>query len=260
MSERLSIRREEPNGIDRSKLRLWGLVIIALGVLSRGILQNRVLGVNGSSSQQLLEVLNMSGGMTAAAVALALQALESCAVPIFAVLLVDGFQRTGNLRNYLLRIAAVAVVSQLPYNFALYGSFLHSEGLNPVFGSLLSLIMLYLYDHYAGLSLKNICIKLLVTAAALLWAVLFRVEYGVSLLVIVAVLWTFWERPTLRYLLAAAAAMVCCVGNPLFMFAPFGFLLAHFYNGEEGKRNPIMAYGIYPLLLLLIGAAGWLLF
>lgn len=260
MSERLSIRREEPNGIDRSKLRLWGLVIIALGVLSRGILQNRVLGVNGSSSQQLLEVLNMSGGMTAAAVALALQALESCAVPIFAVLLVDGFQRTGNLRNYLLRVAIVAVVSQLPYNLALRGSFLASQGLNPVFGSLLTLVMLYLYDYYGGTGLKNLLIKALVTGAAFLWAVLFRVEYGVSLLVMAMVLWAFRERPTLRLLLAAAAAMVCSVGNPLFMFAPFGFLLTHFYNGEEGKTNPIMTYALYPLLLLLVGAAGFLLF
>lgn len=261
MAERLSIRREEePTGIDRNKLRLWGLVIIALGVLSRGILQNRVLGVNSGGSEQLLEVLSMSGGMTAAAVALALQAVESCAVPVFALLLTDGFRRTGSVKRYFLRVAGTAVLSEIPYNFAMSGRLLDMSSRNPMFGLVLSMAALYFYRQYAENSFQNVLVKAFVCMAAVLWALILRVQYGASMVLIVSTLWFLWDRKVLKLLMASAVAICCCIGDPLFMFAPFGFLLTHFYNGEEGLSIRWLQYLMYPILLLLIGAVGVLLF
>lgn len=258
MGERLSYRQES-TGMNRNTLRLWGLIFLALGMMSRGILQTRVLGV-GAGSEQLLKVLDLSGGMTAAAVALALEALESCAVPIFAVLLIDGFQKTHSFRNYLLRLLALAAVSEIPYNFAASGKIWDSMSRNPVFSLVLCLIALYLYRYYAGTGIKGLTIKTAVFAAAILWAVIFRVQYGVSMLVVVTTLWAFRQRRTLRNFLGAAAAICCCVGNPLYMFSPFGFLLAHHYNGEEGMSVKQLHYALYPVMLVLIGVAGTLLF
>ena len=48
MEERLSPQRS--TGIDRNTLRLIGLVIAALGILGRGILQNRVLGASSGTN------------------------------------------------------------------------------------------------------------------------------------------------------------------------------------------------------------------
>lgn len=259
MGERLSDKREK-TGMNRNTLRLWGIILCALGLLSRGILQTRVLGVGANSGQQLLEVLELSGGMAAAAVALVLEAMESCAVPIFAVLLVEGFEKTRSFRKYFLRMLGVALVSEIPYNFAIGGVLWDTSSRNPVFGMVLALVMLYLFRYYGGVTVKAVGIKVAVALAAGLWAVMFRVKFGISLLLIVAVLWAFRGRRTMRYLLAAAAAICCCVGNPLYMFSPFGFLLAHFYNGEEGFSVRRVQYALYPLLLILIGAAGFLLF
>lgn len=259
MAERLSARREK-TGIDRNTLRLLGIILLALGMLSRGVLQNRLLGVSSGSSQQLLEILNMSGGMAAAAVALALEALESCAVPIFATLLLEGFQKTGSFRKYLLRVLAVAAVSEIPYNLVVSGKLWDVSSRNPVFASVLVLVMLFLYRNYEERTFRNGIIKLFVTAAALLWAVIFRVQYGVSLIVVVCVLWTFRERKALKNFLGASAAICCCIGNPLYMFSPFGFLLVHAYNGEEGISNRPMQYALYPLLLVLVYVVGLLMF
>lgn len=259
MGERLSYKREK-TGMNRNTLRLWGIILAALGLLSRGILQTRVLGVGASSGQQLLEVLELSGGMAAAAVALALEALESCAVPIFAVLLVEGFEKTHSFQQYLLRMLGVAVISEIPYNFAVSARFWDTSSRNPVFGMVLALVMLYLFRYYQGMTMQSVLIKAAVAVAAALWAVMFRVKFGISLLLIVAVLWAFRGRRTLRYLLAAAAAICCCVGNPLYMFSPFGFLLVHYYNGEEGISSRPLQYAMYPLLLVLVGITGFLLF
>ena len=111
MSERLSTYR--PAGMDRGALRLWGMIIVAAGMLGRGILQNRVLGMGTVTSDELLELMQASGAaMNAATVALVLQAMESMAVPIFVLLTLDGFRCTSSVKNYLLRVAGVAVLTQ----------------------------------------------------------------------------------------------------------------------------------------------------
>lgn len=246
--------------MNRNTLWLIGMLTVTLGMFGRGILGNRVLGLHVNTQEQVLELLDISGGMAAAAVALALEALESCAVPIFAMLLVEGFEKTSDVKKYILRVSGVAVISELPYNFALTGVFWDPSSKNPVFAMVLALIMLYLYRYYADNQPQNMMIKLLVTVAALIWAVMFGIDYGLILLIVVWVLWVFRERPLLRYLLASAAAISCCIGKPLYMFAPFGFLLVYFYNGEQGPVNKVLHYMLYPFMLLMVGLAGFTMF
>ena len=46
-------------------------------------------------------------------------ALRGITFPIMAFFLVEGFRRTSNLKRYMLRLLAFAVVSQIPYALAL---------------------------------------------------------------------------------------------------------------------------------------------
>lgn len=259
MSERLSTYR--PAGMDRGALRLWGIIIVAAGMLGRGILQNRVLGMGTVTSAELLELMQASGAaMNAATAALVLQAMESMAVPIFVLLTLDGFRHTASVKNYLLRVGGVAVLSELPYHFALGDSILGGSR-NPVFGLVLVLVMLYLFRSFAGTGVKHVLIQAAVFAAAWFWAAMLGVEYGRSMVVIAGVLWGFRKRHTMAMLMACAAALTCTAGNPLFLFAPFGLLIGHFYNGEPGKETSrVFQYLLYPILLTLIGLAGTLLF
>lgn len=259
MSERLSIQRSF--GMNRNTLRLWGLIIAAAGVLGRGILQNRVLGIGTSTSGELLELMQASNAaMNAATAALVLQAIEGMAVPIFVLLTVDGFQRTSSVRKYLLRMAGVALLSELPYNLAINGTLLAPATRNPVFGLVLVLAMLYLFRNFAGTDFSKLLIKAVVFAAAWIWAAMLSVEHGRSMVVIAAVLWMLRGRHTMSLMMAGAAALCCCIGDPLFMFAPFGLLIAHFYNGEEGLSPKALRYALYPVILLLVAAVGYLLF
>ena len=258
MEERLSPQR--PSGMDRNKLRLIGLFLAALGMLGRGILQNRVLGMaSGADLMALLE--SSAAAMNAATAAIILWVIEGTAVPIFAVLTVDGFSRTSSVKKYLLRLGLLAVVCEVPFHFALNGALLNPSPRNPVFGLVLTVVMLYLQQYYAGKSMKKVFIRILVLIAACLWAGMLQVEYGVPMVLMAFFLWELRRRHTMAYLAAAAAALVCTVGNPLFLCAPFGFLITHFYNGEEGRAAPrLVEYALYPVILLLVGAAGFLMF
>lgn len=258
MEARLSPQR--PSGLDRNKLRLLGLIIAAFGMLGRGVLQNRVLGMaSGTDLAALLE--SSADAMNAATAAIILWVIEGTAVPIFTLLTVDGFQRTASVKNYLFRLLLLAVVSEVPFHLALTGRLLNPSPRNPVFGLVLVVVMLYLLRYYDGNTVKHVFIRILVLFTACLWAGIGQVEYGVPMVFMAFFLYTLRQRHTMALFAASAAALVCTVGNPLFMFAPFGFLLAHFYNGEEGRSSPrLLQYALYPVLLLLIGLAGVLLF
>ena len=81
-----------------------------------------------------------------------------------------------------------------------------------------------------------------------------------TLLLILAVLWALREKPMLRSMAGAMAALVCSVGSLFYMASPMGFLAVHFYNGEKGTDNRTVSYLAYPVLLLAVWAVGVLMF
>ena len=111
--ERLGNTR--PSGLHTGSLRAWGMLFVVAGVISRAILQNKMLGVGLRSMQELMEMMQSSEmAMVVATIALVLQAMETVAVPIFVFLLFEGFQHTSDWKKYLGRIAALAVLTEIP--------------------------------------------------------------------------------------------------------------------------------------------------
>ena len=112
--------------------------------------------------------------------ALLLQAMETCAVPIFAFLLVEGVEHTSSLRNCALRVAGLAVLSELPYNLATSGKLLDTTSRNPVFGLVVCLVMVYLYQKFPEKNAPHLLLRVLVTAAAVIWCSMLSIRYGNS--------------------------------------------------------------------------------
>lgn len=238
------------NGIHSGALRTWGMLFVAAGVISRSVLQRSMLGMGAISGPQLLEIMSTDSAMSIATVALVLQVLEACAVPIFACLLVEGFKNTSDFKNYLLRVVGLALLSELPYNLAISGKLLDFSTRNPVFGIALGLIVLAFYKHYEGKSVQNIAIKTVVTLAAVLWVGMLDIEYGTPLVLVAAVLWAFRSNTLLANVAGATVSIVCSLSSLFMMAAPMGFLAVHSYNGEKGESNRTVDYLAYPVLLL----------
>lgn len=252
---------EKTGGLNANGLHTWGMLFLTLGIVGKSLIQNRLLHMGTVTSAELMEAMQSSGTvMMQATLALVFQALETCAVPIFAFLLLEGAARTASLPRYILRVGALAAVSEIPYNLAMSGVLLDGTGRNPVFGSLIGLVMLWFYGRWSDNSFSHVVIRILVALAAMAWCVILSVSQGPALLLILAVLWALREKTTLRNLLGAAAALVCCLGSLFYMAAPMGFLAIHFYNGEKGAENRAVNYLAYPALLLIIWALGVLLF
>ena len=248
------LNKSGSSGLTSNGVRTWGMLFLIAGIAGHSIIQNRLLGIGTLTGQQLLEIMTASQpAMILATVALVLQAVETCAVPIFAFLLVEGFLNTKDWKKYMLRLAGVAVLSEIPYNLAMSGALLDAGSRNPVFALVLGLVLMFFFRYYEAKSVKNTFIKLFVLIAAVLWTVMLGIEHGVTLVLLVAVLWALHKRPQNRNLIGSVVSIAFSILSPFYMASPMGFLPVHLHNGEQGGENRLVNYLSYPAVLLVIG-------
>ena len=251
----------QKTGITTVGLRNWGMLFMICGILSRGILQNRMLGMAGATNEQLMDtMMNNPDAFGIATLALVLQAMETCAVPIFCYLLVDGFLHTKNFPQYLARVLIVAAVAEIPYNLAIDGQLFALSTRNPAFGMVLCLVMLHLFRQYEAKGLKNTAIKLCVFLAALVWANMLKIQDASCCVLITAVLWLVRNKQNYRILIGCSGSVLCMLFSPFYVAAPMGFMAIHFYNGEKGEESRIMRYAMYPVILAIIAAAAFFMY
>lgn len=252
------IPQKRPTGLSRGALRMWGMVFLLAGIVSRSILQYRMLGLGVISGPELLTLLDSNPDMmTVATTALVLQIMETCALPIFTFLLVEGFLHTSDLPKYFLRVLAVAVASEIPFDLAVNGKLLDFSMQNPAFGLPLGLLLMLFFRNYSGASVKNVLIKAMIAVAAVGWAAMLRVEYGACIVLVVLTQFLLWGKPLARNMMGATVAVLCGRGSLLMMAAPMGFLAVHCYNEEKNtEENRLVNYLAYPVCLLVIAIAG----
>lgn len=243
-----------PSGLSGRGLRIWAMLFVFAGVIGRSIFQNQFLGIGQVSGQELLALMGATQeAMVYATVALILQAVQTCAIPIFAFLLLEGFLHTASFKNYVLRVAGLAVVSEIPFNLAIGGKVIDLSSRNPVFGLVVCLVVLYLFRHYSEVSMQNRLIKVIVIAAALLWATMLKIDCATAMIIVVCVLWAFRKRALYRNIAGCTAAVVCTLISPFYLASPMGFLVVHFYNGEKSEGHWLVRYLVYPVMLLVVG-------
>ncbi len=248
-------------GISINALRTWGLLFLAAGIIGRGVIQNHILGFTGLNMQQMLDVMASSEtAMNYATLSIALQALETCATPIFAVLLVEGVVHTSDFIKYFTRILGMAIITEIPYNLAMGKGILDFSSRNPMFALVLGLLIMFFYQRYAQKGIKNILVKVLVTIAALLWVEMLTIDFGAPMLVIIVALWCTRGKGVYRNFIGASVAIACSIISPFFLAAPMSFLAIHMCNWEKSEENRAVNYFSYPALLLLAFAVGKFLF
>lgn len=231
-------------------LRVCSLVLLTAGCMSI-VIQNKILGVGQITNSQLLEVIrDRPSGMAYATLALVGQVLEICAVPIFAFLLSEGAHRTTNYRKYLLRVTGLALVCEIPYNLLTGDSVFDAGSLNPVFGAVLSLIMIYFFRTFQEKRASHRAIKATAVLGAYLWSTFLGVAFGGTCVILTAVLWVTRKKQNIRLFLGCFAGVLCAIFSPIYLFSPLAFLVIHFYSGERGYENRAVNYLSYPVMLI----------
>ncbi len=252
MSEILGTRRKR--GITAAGLRNWGIVFLLIGLAGRGILQNGLLNLSSVSGAQLFEAMQADDSvMIYATVALIFQCIETCAAPLFAFGLVEGFLHTSSLEKYMTRVALVGLVSEIPYNFAMTGKLLDFGTRNPALSLIICMVMLYFFQKYPEKGLKTFGMKAMAFIGAYLWCQLLRIDQGNCMVILTAVLWAVRKNERNRAVLGFLGSVICSIFDMFYIVSTMSFMLIHMYNGDAGERNRKFYYAVYPVALVVIG-------
>ena len=267
MKEQNGITYRKLPGISAQGLRIWGLVFLLLGALGYGVFGNALIPSYGVDAEGFSQA-----PLSMVSVGSILQIIYYCAIPVFSFLLVEGVKHTVNVKAYAIRVAVLALATELPYNLCMTGKVLGAisfEGglhfdmsgftLNPVFGTLLCLVLLIFFKQYADKGAKNIFIKVMVWLVAFLWVSMLHIDEANRMLVVVPVLWIFRNKKSMQVFLGCMATLLSCIFNMSTLafigccVAPLTFMLVHFYNGEPGESNKVINYLACPAIFLAIG-------
>lgn len=169
--------------------------------------------------------------------------------PIYAYCLAEGFFFTANFEKYFFRLAALAFLSQIPFNLVFYGTPFSGTSLNIFFTLALGLLFLKVTQGYCGQTGYG-------AAAAFafgLAAEFFHMNYGMGGIWIIfsfyLILQKRWEK--VGWCIFVLTNIFWFWGGvqwaALFAVIPLGL-----YDKLPAKRKQRFFYWIYPLHLLLL--------
>ena len=186
------------------------------------------------------------------------------AFPLFVWLLVEGFFHTSSRKKYLGRMAFFALVSELPFDLALYGR-PDRQGQNVFFTLSISLVMLVFLERamdacerkrQAGeKALLQTLAAVGTVAAPMAPAELFCVDYGGSGPLLAALFYCYKRKGSPGL---AVSFLIFCLSMGLLtaMVEIFGIVsvpLIARYNGKRtGRGRGRLFYLFYPLHLLIL--------
>ena len=195
--------------------------------------------------------------------------LSRGAFVIFAFQIAEGMRRTHDRRRYILRLALMALISEIPFDLFQRDMLMYSGSQNVFFTLTLGAFGIYLIDLLTERPLLQLGTALLTGV----FAALLHTDYG-SLGVML--IFAFYFLRQKRKLMLVTAALVLFFGEFIscLRYLDFGldyylttalrcalmelhgalvFPLLVLYNGEKGKMLPkAFYYAFYPLHLLLL--------
>jgi len=167
-----------------------------------------------------------------------LRSIGRLSFPIFAYFIVEGFCHTRNRRRYLLRLGLFALLSELPFDLAVYGE-IYWQYQNVYFILAMGVLMLELFERLP----RVWYLPVLGAGCVISWALHF--DYMAVGLVLMAVF--YWCRG--NRLRALTAGFLCFIWEP---WSIAGFLLLLTYNGQRGRGMKYFFYLFYPVHLLFL--------
>ena len=137
--------RKVRKGITGSTLKLVAIITMlidhtAATILDRTLMARGMGELDATNPQAVLDFMSENAGLYYLDSFMRL--IGRIAFPIFCFLLVEGFKYTHNKWNYAIRLGIFALVSEIPFDLALFNQFLEFSHQNVYFTLLIGLLML----------------------------------------------------------------------------------------------------------------------
>lgn len=248
----------EKKGISGSTVKIIAIVSMLIDHIGAGILGRLIMNANYMqimTSGDLKDAMRwlMDNGVLYYTY-MVMRMIGRLGFPIFCFLLVEGFQRTHNVKKYALRLGLFALVSEVPFDLCFNGSVLEFGYQNVFFTLFFGMLTMIAFDwivkkEWAAGEMLNKVVKIVFSAAALAVgagiAHFLKTDYAARGVICIMVLYIFRKRKSLQ--IAAGCVSFLWEVTALLAFIPIGF-----YNGKRGSRVKYFFYAFYPVHLFLI--------
>jgi len=236
-------------GLNNFRLKVIGLMLVVLSCVGTAFVRK---GMPADLSQASLGQLTWS---------IVCEAVSWIGFPIYAWLVVNGYQHTSSVVKYGARLLLVGILAEVPYDLASTGTPWDMSSQNSVFALVVILVVLFALDRLSaqprGLYLF---MGFIVAVAGAVWMLLLNIGTrlvlpgGVVMLLFALIFRYLSNRENIMNLVGSVLGAVAGI------FPAFGLAILHFRNGEPvGTTAKWFFYAAYPVSLLVVGLAGLLL-
>lgn len=196
---------------------------------------------------------------------LVLRGIGRMAFPIYCFLLVEGFTYTHSKAKYAIRLFVFALISEIPFDMALFKSVCDMSHNNVFFTLFIGLITIWVSDFVLGwmrdklsdkmsaamLTVMNlIVVFVILLAGCALAEAVFRCDYGASGICAIYIMYMFRNQRMSGF--ATAVCMLGVLSGALEFLALLMLIPMHYYNGTRGKQHKYFFYAFYPAHLLIL--------
>ena len=177
-----------------------------------------------------------------------LRGMGRIAFPIFCFTIVEGFQKSHDVRAYLRRLFLFALISEIPFDLAFRGSVINMSYQNVFWTLGFGLAALILIEDPWMANWKKM-IGLLMC----FWLPnYFHTDYSAYGVLTIFAMYYFRKEPVKACM---AGYIVLLLLSTTEVWAIFGFLLILLYNGKKGNGSKMFCYIFYPAHLIVLVAA-----
>lgn len=197
------------------------------------------------------------------------------AFPIFCFQIVEGVYHTKNWKKYMLRLGALVLLSEIPFDLALNGLQIADWSSQNVYFTLLFGMLIVTFMKEVRSPWKYLAWPVLtgVLGYAAKWYLHTDYDWsGVACIAVMGLMYEPWEKvfkpytpavqQMLRVVFCALGIGVLYYKNQFEIYAFFALLPIALYNGRKGYSNKAIQYGsylFYPVHLLGLAAAVYFL-
>ena len=246
---------EKKKGISGSTLKMIAIVTMLIDHIGAAVLA-RLLMVNGlgeldqTNTDAIMQWLSANGALYGTYTVMRM--IGRVAFPIFCFLLVEGFLHTRDWRRYWLRMAAFALISEIPFRLAVWNTW--AGGSSNVYVELaIGLLVLRGLKQSQGLTETY---RVIGMAAAVgggcLAAVFLKADYDMDGILIISLFYLLREKRIVQVMSGGILSLLeswnMCYGAGILSAVPL-----YFYNGKKGQAPWKYAfYWFYPLHLMVL--------
>ena len=197
---------------------------------------------------KLIAVISMAIDHTGAVLFpsnIVLRMIGRLAFPIYTFLLVEGFFHTRDAKKYVIRLGIFALISEVPFDLAFYGSPFFYGHQNVFFTLFLGMVVLILMKNFKHSYMAFIAFFIMSIIAELL-----HTDYGAFGILLIAFFYAFREKDILKTVSVTGANILLSGG--IQSLASLSMLPILFYNGKKGPTLKYVFYAFYPVHLLVL--------